>query len=95
MLQASLLDDLSFDPFSFQEDGFATSEVGVGGHEVFEALVISVVIVVIDEAFDLSFEVAGQVVVFEQDPVLQRLVPTLVFRAGATVSCDCLGSGDG
>jgi hypothetical protein len=31
MLQASLLDGLSFDPFSFQEDGFATSEVDVGG----------------------------------------------------------------
>jgi hypothetical protein len=36
MLQASLLDGLSFDPFSFQQDGFATSEVDVGGREVFK-----------------------------------------------------------
>jgi hypothetical protein len=48
MLQASLLDGLSFDPFSFQQNGFATPEVDVGGCEIFEALVISVVIVVID-----------------------------------------------
>jgi hypothetical protein len=41
--------------------------------------VISVVAAVIDEALDLSFEVARQVGVFEQDPVLQRLMPTLDF----------------
>ena len=77
-----MLDGLSFYPFSFQEDGFATSAVDVGGCEIFEALVISVVIVVIDEAFDLRFEIAGQVVVLEQDPVLQRLMPTLDFALG-------------
>ena len=38
---------------------------------------ISVVMIVLDEAFDLSFEIAGQVVIFEQDPVLQRLMPAL------------------
>ena len=52
MLQASLLDGLSFDPFPFQQDGFATSEVYVGGCEIFEALVISVVVVMIDEALE-------------------------------------------
>jgi hypothetical protein len=56
MLQASLLDSLSFDPFSFQEDGFATSEVDVGGCEVIYALVISVVTVVLDEAIDHYFD---------------------------------------
>ena len=45
MLQASMLDGLSFDPFSFQEDGFATSEVDVGGCEIFEALVVAPVVV--------------------------------------------------
>ena len=33
-------------------------------------------IVVIDEAIDVGFEIARQVVVVEQDPVLERLVPT-------------------
>ena len=79
MLQASLLDGLSFDPFSFQQDGFVTSEVDVGGCEIFEALVISVVVAMIDEAFDLRFAVARQVVVFEQDPVFERLMPALEF----------------
>ena len=46
---------------------------------------ISVVIVVLDEAFDLSFEIAGQVVIFEQDPVLQRLMPALDFALGLRV----------
>ena len=61
-----MLDGLSFDPFSFQEDGFATSEVEVGGCEIFVALVVTPVVVMIDEAFDPIFEVAGHVVVFEQ-----------------------------
>src|SRR4051794_11918316 len=33
-------------------------------------------VVVIDEPTDLSFEVAGQIVVFEQDAVFERLMPT-------------------
>ena len=35
------------------------------------------VIVVLDEGADLGLEIAGQVVVFEQDAVLERLVPAL------------------
>ena len=34
-------------------------------------------IVMIDERFDLSFEIAGQEVVLQQDAVLERLVPAL------------------
>lgn len=50
--------------------------VDIGGREVVQALGVSPVIVVADEAFDLSLEVAGQVVILEQDAVLQRLMPT-------------------
>ena len=39
-------------------------------------------IVVIDEPTDLSFEVAGQIVVFEQDAVFERLMPTLDLALG-------------
>ena len=34
-------------------------------------------VVVIDEGFDLGFEITGQEVVFQQDAVLQSLMPPL------------------
>ena len=77
MLQAAVLDRVSFDPFSFQQDGLSPPEVDVGGREVFQALVIALVIVVFDEPADASFKIARQVIVFQQDAVLQRLMPAL------------------
>jgi hypothetical protein len=77
MLQASLLDGLALDPFAFGEDGLPAPEVDVGGRQVAEALVIPGMIVVLDEGGDLPFEFAGQIVVFQQDAVLQGLVPAL------------------
>ena len=65
VLQAPVLDSLSFDPFSFQQDGLAPAEVGVGGCDVFQALVITPMIVALDEGLDLSFEVARQIVILE------------------------------
>ena len=75
MVQAALFDGVSFDPFAFDEDGLATSEVDVGRGEVVEALVVSAMIVMLDEVRDLGFEVFQKEVVFQQDAVLQRLVP--------------------
>ena len=43
---------------------------------------VSLVIVVADERIDLRFKVAGQIVVFQPDAVLQRLVPTLDLALG-------------
>lgn len=84
VVQAALLDRVSFDPFAFEQDGLAASEVDVGRGEIVEALVVSTMIVVFDEGRDLGFEVLLEEVVFEQDAVLQRLVPafdlTLCFR---------------
>ena len=71
MQQASVCDGLSFDPFSFDEDGLAASEVDVGRGQVAQALVVAQVIVVGDEGADLGFEVARQVVVLQQDSVLE------------------------
>ena len=82
MLQAPLFDRLSFDPFSLQQDGLAAPEVDVGWGEIVEALVVAPVIVVLNEGGDLPVEIAGQEVVFEQDAVLQRLVPALDFALG-------------
>ena len=75
MVQAALFDRVSFDPFAFEQDGLAASEVDVGRGEIVEALVVSAVIVMLDEGRDLGFEVLLEEVVFEQDAVLQRLMP--------------------
>ena len=76
VLQAPIFEGLSFDPFTLFEDGRRPAEVGVGGRHVVQALVVALVVVVLDEGLDLGLEVAGQDVVFEQDAVLQGLVPT-------------------
>ena len=57
--QASGLDGLSFDPFSFQQDGLAAPEVDVGGGKIGDGLVVSQVVVVGDEGLDLGLECAG------------------------------------
>ena len=82
MYQASVLDGLSFDPFSFQQDGLAAPEVDVGRCEVGDGLVVSQVVVVGDEGGDLGLEIAGKIVVLQQDPVLERLVPALDLALG-------------
>ena len=82
VLQAPFVECVSFDPFSFQQDGLASSEVDIGGREVSKALVIALVIIVRDEGIDLCFEMAGQIVVLEQDAVLQGLMPAFDFALG-------------
>ena len=82
MQQAPLVDGFAFDPFSCLQDGLAASEVDVSRCEVADALMVAPVIVVIDEGTDLRFKSTRQEVVFEQDAVLQRLVPSLDLALG-------------
>ena len=82
MLQSSLFEGLSFDPLALMQDGLGASEVDIGGREVLQALVIATMIVVLDEAADVGFEIAGQVVILEQDAVLERLVPAFDLALG-------------
>ncbi len=82
VLRAPVLDDLSFYPFFFQQDGLSPTKVGVGGCDVLQALVITPMIVVLDEGLDVSFEVAWQIVILEQDAVLQGLMPALDLALG-------------
>ncbi len=49
---------------------------------VADGLVVTLVVVMIDEGIDLSLEIAGQIVVLEQDAVLQRLVPAFDLALG-------------
>ena len=50
MLQSSLFDGVSFDPFALKQDGLAASKVDIGRRQVPQALMEAAVIVVIDEA---------------------------------------------
>ena len=81
-MQASRFERLSFDPFSLLQNGFVTAKVDVGGCDVVQALMVTLVVVVINEGFDLGFKIAGQEVVFQQDAVFQGLVPTLNLALG-------------
>ena len=59
MLQSSLFDGVAFDPFALKQDGLAASEVDIGRRQVLQAFVVAPVIVVVDEAADVHFEVTG------------------------------------
>ena len=85
MLQASMLDGLSLDPFTLFDDGWRPPEVGVGGRHVGQALVVALVIVVLDERIDLGLKIAGEEVVLEQDAVFQGLVPAFDLSLGLRV----------
>jgi len=45
LVQAALSDGVAFDPFAFDQDGLAASEVDVSRGEMVEALVVSPMIV--------------------------------------------------
>ena len=77
-----MLDGLSLDALAFLQDSLTAAEVDIGRGEIVQALVVAPVVVVVDEGLDLSVELAGQVVVLEQDAVLQRLVPALDLTLG-------------
>ena len=82
MLQSALFDGLAFDPFALEQDGLAAPEVDVSRRQVLQALMVAVMIVVLDEAVDVRFEVTGQIVVLKQDAVLEGLVPALDLALG-------------
>ena len=59
MLQATVCDGGEFDASAFCEDRLCSAEVNVGRCDVFDALMIADVIVMLDEGSDLSFEISG------------------------------------
>ena len=63
VLQAPMFECLSLDPFSSFDDGRSPAEVGIGRCHIVEALVVSAVVVMLDEGLDLLVEIAGQEVV--------------------------------
>ena len=73
VLQAAGLDRQLFDFLPPFHDGCVPPEVDVGGREVAQAFVVAAIVVVIHEGLDLAFEVAGQIVVFQQSPASRKL----------------------
>lgn len=49
-----MFDGLPFDPFALFDDGIGPAEVGGGGRHVVQALVVTSVVIMLDERFDLS-----------------------------------------
>ncbi len=82
MLQPAFSDCLCFDLLSHFQDICAAAVVDIGGGQVVQAFVVAMVVVVIDEGADLAFQVAGQEVVFQENPVLHRLVPAFDLALG-------------
>lgn len=75
MQQPAVSGCLLLDLLSHLQDFDSAAEVDASGGQVGQALVIAMVVMVIGEGTDLSFEVAGQVVVFQQNTVRHRLMP--------------------
>src|SRR6478752_1215759 len=59
MLQAAVCDGCTLDAFTLGKDYLGPVEVEVSRREVVPALVIADVVIVLDEGFDLPFEIAG------------------------------------
>ncbi|CDO37960.1 hypothetical protein SPHV1_470051 [Novosphingobium sp. KN65.2] len=82
VLQAAMFDGLFLDGGSLGEDLPVAAEVGISRRHITQALVVALVVIVLDERLDLCFEIAGQVVIFQQDAVLQGLMPAFDFTLG-------------
>ncbi len=82
VLQAPVFNGLEFDFLPLHQNDVAASEVDVGGRWIADAIMIAVVVVVLDESPDVSFEVTGQVLFIQQDAILERLMPALDLALG-------------
>ena len=92
MLQATVCDSGQLEAFAFCEDRLRSAKVDVGRCDVFDALMIAGVIVVLDEGVDLPFEISGQIVVVEQNAVFwcwcqRSIFPGAVGRDGVLRTC--------
>jgi len=69
VLQASILDWDTFDPFSVHEDFWTSSAVDVSQREIVQTLVKTAMIIALDEGGDFGFEIIGKIVILQQDTV--------------------------
>lgn len=64
-----------FDLLFLVQNLHCTPEIDVGVHQVSDALMIAVVVVVFEEAPDLALEIIGPKVMLQQNRVRHELVP--------------------
>jgi len=76
VLQEPRFDGFAIDPFSLFDDGFGSAKVGVSGCDVFQTLMITLVVIVLDERLDPRFKITGQIIIFKQDAVYLAHTPT-------------------
>jgi len=82
VLPAPMFNGLAFDASPFGQDLYGPAEVGIRRCHIAQSIVAALMVVVLDEGADLVLEVAGQVIIFQQDPVLQGLAPALDLALG-------------
>ena len=56
-MQAPRFERLPSDPFPLLQNGFVAAEVNIAGCDVVEALVAALMVIAIDQGFDLGLEV--------------------------------------
>ena len=64
------------------DDRCGPPEIDVSGRQIAEALMVSAIVLVLDEGAVLRLQVPRQVIVLQQDAVLQGLMPTLDLTLG-------------
>lgn len=79
MFQAAFLDCQFFDLSPFCDDVLISPQVNIRRGDVSKALVISLVVVIIDEGSDLLLKLARHVIIFQQHTVFHGLVPAFDF----------------
>lgn len=82
VLRAAFSECLILDLLSPLQDFRPASLINVGGCEVGQALVVTSVVVVTDEGASLPFQIAWQVVVFQQYAILHCLMPAFDLTLG-------------
>jgi hypothetical protein len=84
MLQATIGDCLSFDPFAFEEDGLRPSEVSAGVR-LARLSWCRAWLYCATKAATRRSRSPGRLIVLEQDAVLERLMPALDLALGPRV----------
>src|SRR5690606_40988827 len=64
------------------EAGSGSAGLGGGWCHVDEAFVVTSVVIMLAEGFDMGLRVTGQEVIFEQDAILEGLMPALDLALG-------------
>ncbi len=63
VMRAPMFNRFSFDPLAVFDAGRCYAEASIRRRHVFQALVIALVVLVLDEHLDLGFKVPGEIII--------------------------------